>query len=46
MMDDAEPAYRSSGESAMWQAMLAVEERLHPSPHDRTFRQSLKQLWA
>lgn len=38
MLDAAEAAYRSGGETAMWKAMLAVEQRLHPSPHDRTYR--------
>ena len=33
----AEPAYRSGGENAMWQAILSVEERLHPGASNRTF---------
>jgi tetratricopeptide (TPR) repeat protein len=33
----AEPAYRSGGENAMWLAILATEERLHPGPTNRTY---------
>jgi tetratricopeptide (TPR) repeat protein len=33
----AEPAYKSGGESAMWMAILATEERLHPGDSDRTY---------
>ena len=33
----AEPAYQSGGESAMWAAILATEEQLHPGASNRTF---------
>jgi hypothetical protein len=33
----AESGYQSGGESAMWVAILAAEERLHPGASDRTF---------
>jgi hypothetical protein len=33
----AGPAYRSGGEDAMWKAILATEERLHPGHSSRTF---------
>ena len=33
----AESAYQSSGESAMWRAILATEEQLHPGASNRTF---------
>ncbi len=33
----ADPAYRSGGENAMWQAILATEERLHPGAGNRTY---------
>jgi hypothetical protein len=33
----AQPAYKSGGESAMWMAILATEDRLHPGDSDRTF---------
>jgi tetratricopeptide (TPR) repeat protein len=33
----AEPAYRTGGENAMWQAILATEERLHPGASNRTY---------
>jgi tetratricopeptide (TPR) repeat protein len=36
-LDAFEPAYRAGGASALWQAMLAEEERAHPSPNDRTY---------
>ena len=32
-----EAAYRSGGEGAMWQAILATEERLHPGASNRTY---------
>ena len=32
----AEPAYRSGGENAMWAAILATEERVHPGAGNRT----------
>lgn len=38
MLDAAGPAYRQGGETAMWKAMLAAEERLHPSADDHTYR--------
>ena len=33
----AEPAFRSGGEVAMWSAILATEERLHPGASNRTY---------
>jgi tetratricopeptide (TPR) repeat protein len=33
----AEPALRSGGDKAMWSAILATEERLHPEVSGRTF---------
>lgn len=33
----AESALRSGGESAMWKAILATEEQLHPGAWDRTY---------
>ena len=33
----ADPAYRSGGENAMWEAILATEERLHPGAGNRTY---------
>jgi tetratricopeptide (TPR) repeat protein len=33
----ADPAYRTGGESAMWAAILATEEQLHPGPDNRTY---------
>lgn len=35
--DAAEPAFRSGGARAMWTAILATEEKLHPASADRTF---------
>jgi tetratricopeptide (TPR) repeat protein len=34
---EAEPAYRSGGEDAMWKSILSTETRLHPGPSSRTF---------
>jgi tetratricopeptide (TPR) repeat protein len=33
----ADPAYRTGGETAMWQAILTTEERLHPGAGNRTY---------
>lgn len=33
----AEPALHANGERAMWMAILATEDRLHPGASDRTF---------
>jgi hypothetical protein len=32
-----EPVYQQKGEAAMWSAMLACEQRLHPPPEHPTF---------
>ncbi|HEY4356463.1 MAG TPA: hypothetical protein VGN16_11995 [Acidobacteriaceae bacterium] len=37
-VETAMAAYKRGGERAMWRAILAREERLHPNPGDRTFR--------
>jgi tetratricopeptide (TPR) repeat protein len=33
----AEPAFKSGGENAMWTAILATEDRLHPGASNRTY---------
>ena len=33
----ADPAYRPGGEEAMWNSILATEERLHPGTGNRTY---------
>ncbi len=37
LLDEMDSAYRAGGAAAMWRAQLAEEERLHPSPDDRTY---------
>ena len=37
LLDEMDRAYRAGGATAMWRAQLAQEERLHPSPDDRTY---------
>jgi len=37
LLDEMDRAYRAGGAPAMWRAQLAEEERLHPSPNDRTY---------
>jgi len=37
LLDEMDRAFRAGGAPAMWRAQLANEERLHPSPNDRTY---------
>jgi len=37
LLDELELAFRAGGATAMWRALLAEEERNHPSPDDRTY---------
>jgi tetratricopeptide (TPR) repeat protein len=36
-LEEIEQAFRSGGAPALWRALLAEEERAHPSPNDRTY---------
>lgn len=37
LLDEMDRAFRTGGAPAMWRTQLAAEERLHPSPNDRTY---------
>lgn len=37
LLDEEDRAFRAGGAPAMWRTQLANEERLHPSPNDRTY---------
>ncbi|HEX4155098.1 MAG TPA: hypothetical protein VHY48_05755 [Acidobacteriaceae bacterium] len=37
LLEAAEPAYRRGGETAMWRAMLEVEQKLHPDAAHPTY---------